>query len=327
MQGINATLTGQITFNEPSGPIGGPVSGVYAFSGDNEHTRISVTVAAVTEVQEEIVYAGTDYQRKGAAPWFEIGPAPSASSAAPDGDLDAIMAAPMRDAGIESKDGQQLHDLKPLSGAAIPPSALGLGSFGGASSASLDFFVTADGTLAVMSVGLSGTTTINDSPTPFDLMVDFDLQAGPPTITAPSLVWTRYEAPSGFYSVGYPEDWDADTKTETKEFLGDESEALFVNGYKDPGDTLDKLAAATVSYDRKKLKATIDSSVAGKLDGQPARVITSHYPLDGQKIFGIDVVAIYKGYGYWITWGSPAGNEDIDSEEFQPILDSFTFTH
>jgi hypothetical protein len=56
-------------------------------------------------------------------------------------------------------------------------------------------------------------------------------------------------------------------------------------------------------------------------------VTTSHYLLDGQRVFGIDVLSVYKGFDYWITWGSPAGNEDLDIEEFQPILDSFSFTH
>ena len=327
MQGLNTTLAGQITFNEASGPIGGPIAGVYAASGGDEHTRLSVTVGTITEVQEEIVFAGTDYQRKGSEPWFEIGPAAPASSATSSGGLESILGTSLRDVGVEAKDGQQLHHLEPMSGAPIPPSAFGLGGIAGVTSVSLDFYAQDDGTPAVMSVGLVGTTPVNDEPTSFDVSVDFDFQPGPASITAPSLVWTRYEEPAAFYSVGYPEDWDADTKTETKEFLGPQSEALFVNGYKDPGDTLTKLTAATVSYDRKKLKATIDSSVAGKLDDQPARVITSHYLVDGQKVFGIDVVSIYKGFGYWITWGSPAGNEDIDSEEFQPILDSFTFTH
>lgn len=178
-----------------------------------------------------------------------------------------------------------------------------------------------------MSVGMTGTTKIEGRQTPFDLSVDFNFQAGPPSITAPDLVWTRYTAKSAFYSLGYPKDWDIDTKTETKEFLGPESEAVFVNGLKEAGDTLAKLTASTASYDRKKLKATINSNVPGKLGGQPARVITSHYLLDGQRVFGIDVLSVHKGFDYWITWGSPAGNEDLDIEEFQPILDSFSFTH
>ncbi|MCI0396718.1 MAG: hypothetical protein L0332_32420 [Chloroflexi bacterium] len=60
------------------------------------------------------------------------------------------------------------------------------------------------------------------------------------------------------------------------------------------------------------------------LDGEPATLLAYHCPQSYDN-FGLVVLAIHSGQGYWITWLSPQGNDAGDRAEFMEILSTFSF--
>jgi hypothetical protein len=61
------------------------------------------------------------------------------------------------------------------------------------------------------------------------------------------------------------------------------------------------------------------------LDGEPALLLEYHCPAAHDK-FGLVLLAIHDGQGYWITWLSSQDNPAADRAEFARILGSFAFT-
>jgi hypothetical protein len=60
------------------------------------------------------------------------------------------------------------------------------------------------------------------------------------------------------------------------------------------------------------------------LDGELAVLLEYHCP-QVYDSFGLVVLAIHRGQGFWITWISPQGQAAEDRLEFMQILDTFSF--
>lgn len=65
--------------------------------------------------------------------------------------------------------------------------------------------------------------------------------------------------------------------------------------------------------------------VAITLSGEPAVLLEYRCP-NAFDFYGLVVLSIRNGQGYWITWLSPQGNEAADQAEFTEILSTFSFT-
>jgi hypothetical protein len=166
---------------------------------------------------------------------------------------------------------------------------------------------------------------------PVKMTIDFTFANvdGSIAIDAPNDVWTNVISKRFGYSVAIPSDWEAKqsagaTKPDMFEGAGDADVLV----YRDPtdGGSLNELTASyVIGLKGPKIKATVTSNAATKLDGLRARRVEWSVLYKGKRIFAIDTVVVRGKYIYTFEFTDLAKPTTADQEFLDSLISTVTF--
>lgn len=289
-----------------------PISGSFDISGLNSHQVLTVQ-APGAQSQETITVNGTTYNRTGSGPWYAK--PPTLDSTGLGGFFRTLKT--MTDAGVESKNGQQLHRLTLPAGTTLPPSALGLTdpSISGASG-SIEFWTKDDGTLVVLAAKATWQQK-NAAGALVDTAMAFEFaftDVGTSfTISPPEETWIPYTSKINHASMAYPSDWDLFAAKKTgkfDEFDGPIYAFTSFGRYAAKGVSLNTLVRALVAKGPSYVtKYKVDKVTSTKLGGVSARQLLIHATYKGTKQYWVVVIALKGSYFYELDVIDTTGHE------------------
>ncbi|MDP9251012.1 MAG: hypothetical protein M3O78_06555, partial [Chloroflexota bacterium] len=204
-----ATVSGTIDVGSVHGTLGGS----YTFGTDGNYAyEITTIVGESQSVSRGVVLNGTTYSRDANGPWLQE--APATSGGAQSGGFEQLTAqvSSVRDTGIVTFGGSQVHSLQAPGGLTVPASALGISDPNVHDPhASVDFFAFGDGTPAGMALTMTWTqgsaATAQDAKMVMDLA--FTTFGSTIVVQPPNDVWQAYTSKQQHFTVAYPGDWQA----------------------------------------------------------------------------------------------------------------------
>jgi len=303
-----ATITGEATVAATTLDV----SGSYTVRGADSHTILKVA----SKTDETLTVSGVTYERRNGL-WF-VKPAATGASGGPGTAFQRAL--DVRDAGIVTRDGRQLHHLV-SNGPALPPSAMGMTGVG---TLTIDFFVEDDGTLRVMSMHVDGTPA--GSTTPMTMTIDFAFSriGGPVVVGQPPEVWTTFKSKRYGYSVAYPADWDLKQSARKSEpdaiYSADES-GFFVYRYATGGTSLNAITSTYVrNTKRTETKVTFTANEPATIDGSKARSLEWNATFKKTRHWSLEEVVVRGKYVYFFQLDSLAPITNADRDRYASFL-------
>ena len=212
---VSGSLTvGTLTF---------PVGGQGALAGSDSDSTLTIVLPAGEQTMQTISVGNEKFERRNGGPWLRQ-PQPTGGGGETLGSvLRAIET--VEDVGIVSRDGRELHRLKPAATAVIEPAAFGLTDPAMKdASVTIEFFAEEDGTPAAMVVAAEWTLVSGDQQVEAAMSLDFRFEyIGPAVkIERPTDIWQTYTSERFGYTVAHPEAWEVDVTGEFDQFRGPE---------------------------------------------------------------------------------------------------------
>jgi hypothetical protein len=322
----DATITGDLEV----GTVAFPVTGTYDVAGSDNRETLTIAVPGTPQSSQTITTHGVTYTRQDGL-WF-VKPATDPGSRG-SGDLATALRSifDLVDIGVETKAGQPLHHLRPRGSTSIPLSAIGATDPNGDGKVAFDFYVRDDGTPVVMTVTGTWTQPNGTTSQPVRMTIDFTFAnvGGPIAIFAPGEVWRTFTSKRFGYSVAIPTDWEATqsagaTKPDMFQSAGDAGVLV----YRGPTDGA-SLNEVTGFYVRQlkgsKVKATVTSNTATKLDGLRARRVEWSVLYNGKREYAIDTIVVRGRYVYIVEYADLAKPTDADREFLDSLLSTVSF--
>jgi hypothetical protein len=324
----DATVSGTIDV----GSAHGTLEGSYTFGTDGNYAyELTTIVGESRSVSRGVVVNGTTYSRNENGPWLQE--APAASGGAKAGGFEQVTSqiSSVRDMGIVTFGGSQVHSLQAPGGLTVPASALGISDPNVHDPhASVGFYAYDDGTPAGMTLTISWTqgsgSTAQDAKMVMDLV--FSNPGGAISVQAPADVWQVYTSKQQHFTVAYPGDWTAKGDAVSVSFtapdqsgylwigLGAESKQLDQKAW-----TNDVVAGATNEFG-----VRADAKLPVTVAGVATTAYEFHFKSEGHPVFFMDAPLVRSGKGYELQSVSMAGYEADDVARFQTFLASFSFT-
>jgi hypothetical protein len=320
----NASVKGEMTI----GSVTYPFEGEATIDGRDNHQTIIVSIPGAPERTETMTVGGIRYANRGGL-WFED---PKAEASGPGTDFSSVPKSLLDviDAGVVTKGGQSLHHLKSRQDAPIPVSAIGMADPGGDGTATFDFYVRSDGTLAVLAMNAKWTAVDGSSRTPVRMTLDYTFSdvGGPVAIERPGQVWTTFTSKRFKYSIALPADWEAEQSTGRKKpdiLLGAKSAGVSVYRFPTQGASLNNGTSAYVDdLKRSKTKAKVTVNKATTVDGSRARRLEWTNVYKGTRYWMIDVVVVRGRYVYFFEYTSSEKTAKADRDLFDGFVNSVT---
>jgi hypothetical protein len=333
MTKISGPFSGKATISGELKVSGGiyPISGTADMRGSDSHTALRIEIPGRPTIQESQTVSGLSFVKTGDGPWFT---APtSTSNSGLSNSFQSL--GTIKDVGVETKNGQQLHHLKPSS-ASLPAAALGLTSPTiSNATGTMEFYTKEDGTLVVLSVSASWTQASGSASIPASMTIDFNFScvACVVTLAAPSPVFKQYTSKINHYTVAVPDDWDFHPATKAGKFDYYESPTtLFADGGRGAtrGFSLNEIAKGFISYSKTSASGyknfRLESNTGTTLDGLKARRIAYHATYGSQKLYGIVVLAVKGSYWYELDLADAPGHEAANRTLLDQIQPTFKLT-
>ncbi len=323
-----ATITGELKVS------GGtfPVTGTADVRGSDSHTAITIAIPGQTTTQESQTVSGLSFVKTGNGPWFTA-PAKDSTNSGLSSSFQTLSA--IKDVGIETRNGQQLHHLKPSAGS-LPAAALGLTSPTiSNATGTMEFYAKEDGTLVVLAIAASWTQIAGATSVPASMTIDFNFSCVSCTVSVitPSPVFKQYTSKINHYTVAVPDDWDFHAAKKTGKFDYYESPSfLFADGGRGStrGFSLNELAKGFIAYSKTSASGhksfKLESNTAATLGGLKARRITFHATAGSTQAYFIVVVALKGAYWYELDLADVRGHEATNRTLFDQILPTFKLT-
>jgi len=305
----------------------GTIEGTLVYVGGDTDQVMTISLGGTPTTTASIHKAGAGYTKSGAGPWFRDASAPAAGK-----DVSSVLKSlkTLRDAGLESFDGQSVHRLELPAGTVLDPAAFGLTDPAMRSPrVELVFFATAEGRPVLMRATItwsqaSGTTTIAVKMT---ADMRFAQIGGSLRVNAPAEVWSRFSSARFHYAMAYPGDWDVDATGKGFDRFASPADP-FVLATRDKCTctlTLNDLAKAEIAAN-KRSGFVLDSNVALTLGGQKARLVSMHGKIQGSPYVIYEALMVKGSYAYFVNWFSPKGHEAADLASFKAMLATFAIT-
>lgn len=309
--GVSVTMTGTITS-----------------SGDDSRSIMKIGFGTTVSETESIKTGGRSYSRTSPGPWLAV---PIAETDPDDEDLVAWLRrlSEIRDLGVETKGGRQLHHLS-AGDDTVPPEALGLDASTFKDPViTIDFYAEDDGTPAIFAVDGSWVQLVRGQ----DLNVEFTMDlvlsnvGSPITIDPPTSVWTWYESPLG-YKAAHPATFSVENREGFDVFVQDGSEWIYVEVWPDAaGLNEEGFLEAYLEIVKDTWGAPVEAPVARTLGGEPGYLATFPFAYDdGSEGIAIDVLAMHANLGWDVTLFSSPGTKTEDFELFEQFLATFAYT-
>ena len=324
----DATVSGTIDV----GSVHGTLEGSYTFGTDGNYAyELTTIVGESRSVSRGTVVNGTTYSRSENGPWLQE--APAASGGAQTGGFQQVTAQipSVRDMGIVTFGGSQVHSLQAPGGLTVPASALGISDPDVHDPrATVDFYAYDDGTPAGMTLTISWTQgsagAAQDAKMVMDLV--FNNPGGAISVQAPDDVWQVYTSKQQHFSVAYPGDWTAKGDAVSVSFTAPDDAAFMWIGLGVESKQIDQKtwAADVLSGATSEFGVRSDGKLAVVVGGVTTTAYEFHAKMNGQPAFFMDAPVVRAGKGYELQWVSMPGYEADDIARFQTFLASFSFT-
>ena len=308
------------------GTVHGTIEGAYTFGADGSYEyELTTRIGDARSTSSGIVVNGETYAKDGAGPWLLKPAGQPGSSSAPEGrwgDLGSL-----RDTGVVTRAGTQVHALRAPGGLEVPASALGISNPAMRNAdGRIDFYALADGTPAGMTMTVTWQQGTAAAPTAGRIVMDFDFVpgTGSATVAPPDEVWKTFSSKRG-YAIAYPADWQPRQDKDGDYFdAPDTSTTLQVASMKTALSQRQWQAdsAADITH---WLNVRSDGAVAVSVAGIATQAVEYHGKLDGDPIFFVDVPLVHKGVGYDLYWFAIPGYEADDIAQLKTFLASFAF--
>ena len=274
---------------------------------------------------ETITANGTRYLKvKGV--WTDAGPADET-------DLVSVLRGMtgVKDLGVETKDGAQLHHLQAPALGVIPRDLALVTKDVTDVSGTVDAWVQEDGTPVSITIESSwkqpvGKKTVDASRT---ATLTFGEPLADAPIIAPSETWKFWNSKRYQYRMAYPDTWEAKAGKGrfADSFYGGE-EYAYASRARSGGVSLAYINSHILSQlksitNYKKLKVT--SNKKAKLDGRPARRIEFRGTSNGETIYGQAIYAVKGAFWYFIGFDSyTKWNRELRNE-FSSMIGTFDY--
>lgn len=305
------------------------LSGNTTFSGFDNSSQVSATVAGVEVQSETVQVVGKRYSRTGTGPWLEI-PITNTS-----GDLSTQIGSAakgsLKDEGTEDRNGQTVHKLVPSSTGAFDPSAL-LSGVTGAQDMHVDlaFYVTGDGTPVAASITATWTQKVGEQSYAGSLEFEltFSSLGQPQTIRIPEDVWVKFTSSRYHFAIAHPDDWTFFKAKGADELDAPTYAYVLASRQKSLGYTLNQWAKNEAASLKSFLGGKSISNEATTLGGVQARFLSGSGKAKqlGKTVVVYEVVAVKGGFEYFIVWVSQVGKADADKATFLQILSTWAYT-
>ncbi len=309
------------------GAVDVAISGSLTIAGSDSQSTIVLEAPGGSQTQDSIRVGATEWNRAGDGPWV-ANPEPVDRSKS----LPAFLAGltSLEDVGVETRDGRQLHHLRPPASLTVSAEALGFATPGVQdATVGVDFWAEADGTPALWSFAIAWRQASGATSVPIQLAMDLDL-AGlgrSATVEAPADAWERFTSTRDGYSMAHPAGWTVTQSSGQDTYLLDGTPYVTVAPRALPGSTLDQLHASLLASNETELKAKPETDVAIMLGGQPGRLLTYHFTnAQKQAVYLVDAIAMNGDTGWEVFFTEQAGSEKDDTPVFEGMLSTLTFT-
>jgi hypothetical protein len=303
-----------------------PMTGTMDLNLGTTHTVISYGSGAGATTDETISNGSVKFTRKNGA-WFK-------STDTSHGGLGAVVTSGsgFTDAGVEAKDGRQLHHMVLPSGTVIPAAALGVPANATNTQVTLEAWADSEGTPATITVTASWSQPGKAASVPVSITMDMVVDGAAQTINAPTDddLWQVRTSTIQHMQLAVPATWEY-TKGSAKKadiFEGYDGSFLGLARAKSGGASLNEV----VSYARKNLAkwsvlsgAALEKASAATLGGQPARILRIHGKYKGTFETRFDIIAVKNGYIYELVLEVPRKPTADDLAMWQTFLATFAY--
>ena len=324
----DATVSGTVDV----GAIHGTLEGSYTFGADGNYAfELTTIVRESRSVSRSIVVNGTTYSRADNGPWLEEAAATSGGSQTGGFEQLTAQLASVRDMGIVTFAGRQVHSLQAPGGLALPASSLGISNPDVHDPhASVGFYAQDDGTPAGMTLSMTWTQGSGSAAQDAKMVMDlaFANFGGAISVQAPDDVWKVYTSKQQHFTVAYPGDWLVKGEAVSVSFTAPDQSAYMWIGLGAESKQLDQkawtndvLAGATNEFG-----VRADARLPVTVAGVATTAYQFHFKSDGHPVFFMDAPLVRAGKGYELQWVSMPGYEQDDIARFQSFLASFSFT-
>lgn len=218
------------------------MDGTYDVDGE-EWTSVLVSKGPITTTTESRLVDGVAYSRTDDKEWL----IDEASSGLDFG----TFGLGLEEAGMETRDGVELHRLVLADPSALDTAFLGLDpNLASDVEFDLELFTTAGGDLAVMAMTISALLISGGVELPIAMDMDFvrDPDAPVEIADAPDEPWAPYHSDEYGFTIATPEGWTADGLEDDIEWFQAETASLSVRPFEiDAGTTLEEYGALVIS--------------------------------------------------------------------------------
>lgn len=316
--------TGSATF----GGIAATITGMFESSGaDDSASTMTIDIGGTKQTTDSIRIGTKQWSRKDGSVWI-LDPKPADPSKGLNAYLNTLTT--LEDKGVETKGTQQLHHLVPPAAAAITPAAIGLDPSIKDAVTTVDFWAKADGSPAVMSLGVKWSQAAGTTSVPIDMTLDVDLTGfgTPATVTAPDGAWTGFTSTRFGYSMAYGQGWSVTEGDGVDQYLMDGTPYVYVVPQDAAGYSLDQLHKELLAYyEKKDVVAKPDADEAYTLGGSPARIMTFHFKnASGEKLLLVDAITMHGNKGWEVYLLQAATGEAEARTYLDTMLSTFSFT-
>ena len=321
----NAAVTGTLAVAATTSPV----SGTYALSGGDYERNLKVGAGSRVPTRSLRVVNDSAYSSTGTGPWFEAA-FPAAGT-----DLGSVLRSikTVKDLGVETKDGQQLHHLV-ATDVALPPAVLGLTDKTIKDvTGTLDFWVTDEGMPKIVSATGNWTQASGKDPAaPATLNAEFALSnvGGTVDLPAPDQIWRRVKSKKYHYTMAAPTDWEYQ-KAHAKRadwFVGPEYATVFASNAPDHGFSLNSWTQGVIRVAPRVSGVKGFKLMSNKpaiLAGARARRIEFKDTFKGGKEYSIIELADHGGKMYEVGYTSSKPLTTADRALFDQFLSTFQF--
>lgn len=300
------------------------ISGSIDTAGEDTKMVFTTTVAGTSQTSETVTVDGVTYTRTNAGPWLVKEDEGSASSG---NGFSAWLRSlkKVEDLGVVTKDGDQLHHLKPDK--PLPDDAF-LGSAMNDAEFTIDLYAKDDGTPAVFTIDGSWSQEINGQPFKVEMTMDmaFSKLGASIAVLKPSDVWTRSESALG-YSMAHPADFSVETRDGYDAFVKGREDWFYVTTWPDAsGLSADGFRDAVIANYAPDFGQPVITPTASTLAGEPAWAVAWQFTNDSGEVNRLHgVLAMHANVGWEVSLLTLPEVETDDLTLFNTSLTTFQF--
>jgi hypothetical protein len=299
---------GPITGTVRVGNLEGTVTGTMAVQGRSSALQLAFDFPGVSSWSTyKLRVDDRSYESRNGGPWFEVAGVPASSAMA---SLLSQSAVTVSDQGVLTKLGEPLHHLVPATSDALTAVDVGFSDPSMVEgTATLDFYVRDDGSLAVMSMGLAWDADVGGQPVESTLDMEAAFAAGDRAVVlAPDEVWTWFTSEQHGYTIGHPTDMRLipSTSANDPDVFG-YSSTSFATAIREnqPKAAVDNLGAYVRAF-RRATDWTSKTDQATEVAGRPAWRLAYVRKVNGEKLYFVFTLLIQGRDGYTIAAVGPA---------------------